>query len=482
MARIMRLRYRLFLGYAVTVVLFVASALIVYSTMRTMERLDDERKQVHVARLTTANLESELFKVQGASRGLILIKHNEVMDRWADAAKEVQKLCESLDRNIRDPKARASLQALNDEIRKFMDFNAGMLNLVKEGKSEAAAERFKTTGIGLGGQLRAKLSPLEQGLDELYALAQASAADARTNVYRALIGGVLLAVFFSVGAGLWIIRSAGQSVGQATGTMSSAAKEIAATVTQHERAAFSQAAMVNETTATTDELKASFRMSAEQAGAVVEVAQRASGFTEEGRAIVGEAIHGMSNLKDKVGSVADQILRLGEQTAQIGNIANVVKDLAGQTNMLALNAAVEAVRAGDHGKGFGVVAGEVRKLADQSKKSAEEAYRIVSEIQKASNSTIMVTEESMKTVDEVAHIARKVGELFEGLSAEASRVYENAQQVVLNSKQQSSAINQIAEAMTNINASSKETAAGITQTKQGLQDLEDAARRLQDVV
>ena len=92
--------------------------------------------------------------------------------------------------------------------------------------------------------------------------------------------------------------------------------------------------------------------------------------------------------------VADQILRLGEQTTQIGSIANLVKDLATQTNMLALNAAVEAARAGDHGKGFAVVASEVRKLADQSKKSAEEAAALIAEVQKATNSTIMVTEES----------------------------------------------------------------------------------------
>ncbi len=260
------------------------------------------------------------------------------------------------------------------------------------------------------------------------------------------------------------------------------AGEIASTVAQQERTATEQAAMVNQTNVTVDELNASARQSAERAASAAELAQRASSLTEEGNLAVGQAIEAITGLKDKVGMVADQILRLGEQTSQIGSIANLVKDLASQTNMLALNAAVEAARAGDHGKGFAVVASEVRKLADQSKKSAEEAAALIADIQKATNSTIMVTEESTNTVEEVTRSAHKVEELFETLALEAGRVFENAQQVVLNAKQQSTALNQIGEAMNNINASSKETAAGISQTKVGIQNLEAGAQDLQAIV
>ncbi|MGD1717232.1 methyl-accepting chemotaxis protein [Dapis sp. BLCC M172] len=90
--------------------------------------------------------------------------------------------------------------------------------------------------------------------------------------------------------------------------------------------------------------------------------------------------------------MAQQITRLSEQTNQIGNISQLVGDLANQTNMLALNAAVEAVRAGEHGKGFGVVASEIRKLADESRKSAEKIYTLVADIQTSINSTVLATE------------------------------------------------------------------------------------------
>jgi methyl-accepting chemotaxis protein len=186
----------------------------------------------------------------------------------------------------------------------------------------------------------------------------------------------------------------------------------------------------------------------------------------------------MNSLKDKIAAMADQIMRLGEQTGQIGSIATLVKDLSGQINMLALNAAVEAARAGEHGKGFAVVASEVRKLADQSKKSAEQATTLVADIQKATHSSIMMTDEGTRTVADVTQLAQKVAELFNSLSGMVSSVNENAQQVMLNAKQQSSAFTQVAEATNSIAIGAKETAAGISQTKIGVQKLNETAASL----
>ena len=114
-------------------------------------------------------------------------------------------------------------------------------------------------------------------------------------------------------------------------------------------------------------------------------------------------------METRLGTVADQIVKLGEQTAQIGNIAHIVKDLSAEINMLALNAAVEAARAGEHGRGFAVVAGEVRKLADESKKLAEQTNTSLwSDIQKATNATIIKTEKGTSVVEEVSGYARNV--------------------------------------------------------------------------
>ncbi len=294
-----------------------------------------------------------------------------------------------------------------------------------------------------------------------------------------ITAGSIMVLF---GISLVITGSIKRSINNAVSSLSSTSTEIASTIEQHERTAQSQSASVNETTTTMDELSASTRRSAEQADAVTVISKQALSTTEDGVKMANQASAGMTNLKQKVGAIGEQILKLSEQTGQIGGIANMVTDIAGQINMLALNAAVEAVRAGESGKGFSVIAQEVRKLADQGKKSAEKVNTIVVDIQKATNSAVMVTEAGTKTVEDVSQIAQRAGESFGSLSAIANNVYENAQQVSLNMKQQSAAIKQVTDAMSNINVGAKETAAGISQTKIGIQRLNEAAQELKRMV
>jgi methyl-accepting chemotaxis protein len=293
---------------------------------------------------------------------------------------------------------------------------------------------------------------------------------------------VLVAILLLVAIASVLTKTISQSITISATQLSAASSQIAATIAQHERTATQQSAAVNETSATIDELSASSRQSAEQAANSAALAERSSTATTQGSEATQQAVMAMNSLKDKIGAMADQILHLGEQTGQIGNIATLLKDLAGQINMLALNAAVEAARAGEHGKGFAVVASEIRKLADQSKKSAEQTAVLVADIQKATNSSIMVTEDGTRTVTEVTKLVQKVAELFNNLASLAGSVNENAQQMMLNTKQQSAAFAQVVEATNSIASGAKETVAGIGQTKIGVQNLNAAAENLKAMV
>lgn len=239
---------------------------------------------------------------------------------------------------------------------------------------------------------------------------------------------------------------------------------------------------VTETTTTIEELGVFTLQSAEQADSAAGGAKQALALAEGGTHTVGQTIEGISGLKDQVTAIANQIIRLSEQTAQISTVSDLVADLANQTNMLALNAGVEAARAGEHGKGFAVVAGEIRKLADQSKKSADRINSLVNEVQAAINSTVMVTDEGTKKATVGIELAQETGMVFASIADSVNQVFINSQQIAQTSKRQAVAVQQVVAAMNVINLGAKETVTGITQVKDATNNLNKTAENLEAVV
>jgi methyl-accepting chemotaxis protein len=370
-------------------------------------------------------------------------------------------------------------------------------DLVNQESSESAQKKAADHAVLLLDELNRQLATsnnvsfdsAKQALTEMLEFDEKSEGDSKLTADQIiwqtqswLLIAFSLGPLVAIGAGVLLSRSLSKPINSAVNSIASTAAEMAATVEQYERVTAHQAAAVTETTATMDELEASFRQSAEQAEAATTKARQSLSLTEDGSSAVKQTLEGMSSLKSKVEAIAEQILRLSEQTSQIGNITNLVSDLANQTNLLALNAAVEAARAGEHGKGFAVVAAEIRKLADQSKKSAERINTLVLDIQNATNATVMATEEGTKTVDAGTHLTHRIAEVFESLAISITNVDESAQQTLLNVKQQVAAVRQVVEAMDAINNGSKETASGITQTRMGVHQLNHAAQSLQIIV
>jgi hypothetical protein len=261
-------------------------------------------------------------------------------------------------------------------------------------------------------------------------------------------------------------------------TISTSSTQMAATTAEQERIANQQAASVNETNTTMEELGVSSKQSSQQAQSASESAQTVLALAEEGGQQVQEMLHAMENLRDKVGAIAQQILRLSEQTSQIGTITGAMTDFANETKMLAMNAAVEAVRAGEHGRGFSVLSVEIRKLAEESKRSAERINSLVADVQKATNATVMATEEGTKTVEKTIDLAHTTATSFSSVAESMHGVSTNAQQISLNVKQQAEAIRQVIVAMNELKTGAREGAAGISQTKDGIKSLNEAALKL----
>jgi methyl-accepting chemotaxis protein len=271
------------------------------------------------------------------------------------------------------------------------------------------------------------------------------------------------------------LRQITDQVREATANISCASNNISAATAEQAASVSEQAASVAETSSTLEEVRQTAQQSVERVQLVSEMATNTLKLAENGLDAVKRTEEGMSGLKDQVRHIAETILSLSEQTLQIGEIIATVNDIADQSNLLALNAAMEAARAGEAGRGFAVVAGEVRNLAEQSRQATAQVSSILSEIQKAANTAVMVTEKGTKSAETGVELAQSTGESIHVIREHTQQVVEAAEQIAASARQQLAGMDQVTQAMHNINQ-------GAMQTQKGMQQVDQAAQNLNDLV
>ena len=477
--KIWKLRHWIIAGYAVPVVALIVSAGVTVVNIRQLREVAKDLNTSWLINDNIAMVDSEIQTMSRTTRGYLLEKDPVSANSFNEALADYEGYMGTLRETIRSEDQMQNLEELDANAQQLIALNQNLMALVDAGKPAEAIATWKADdGRATTEVISSALATMEALEEEIIFEDEDLQNQALQRLQFTLITAALLSVILSVAIGSWIVIKASRMMNSSASTIASSASEIAASIEQQERTSSQQAASVSETTTTMDELGASSRQSAEQAEAAASGAQQALTLAETGTRAVERSLDGMNTLREKVDAIADQILRLSEQTSQIGGISGLVSDLANQTNMLALNAAVEAVRAGEHGKGFAVVSGEIRKLADQSRKSAEKINALVADIQTAINSTVMVTDEGTKTVEEGVKIAEETSDAFAGVADAVNNVVLNSQQISLNVKQQAVAIQQVVSAMNSLNTGAQETANGISQIKVGTHQLNESAMQL----
>lgn len=480
---IFSLRQRILMGYLVPLLLMSGVALAVYVQTQRVQSLTAET--VNAGHIVAVAKEAHvgLAQYQRDMRGFLIGRSGADFDAASRNLARANESLTELAELIRDPEEHQKLERLNETVGEMLRVGAEYGKLVEAGKVAEATRLFKRSNLS---DLSARIDTLIDDIEtvELGKLTQFTAEqfDAAQGLVAVALGATLVAILVAFIIGRVLAAKLADAIGESVAQMSSSSTEIAATMDEYERTVTQQVAAVSQVSATVEELGMSARQSASQAEASAAAAMHALELAEQGTRSAGEAAQSTAGMKDRIDVLARQILGLSEQAGQIGGIAKLVGELASETNMLALNAAVEAARAGEHGKGFAVVASEIRKLAVQSKKSAEQADALVLEIQKATNGAVMVTEDGSRSADEVLATAQRVAEAFDAIAGAANNVAENAQQVMLNSKQQAAALNQVTDAMQSLTAGSRQMAAGTEQTKAGIDNLKQVALGLKAMV
>jgi methyl-accepting chemotaxis protein len=255
-----------------------------------------------------------------------------------------------------------------------------------------------------------------------------------------------------------------QQVSSAADQLLHASEQVAEQAHQQSSAAASMAASVHQMTSSIDRVK-------ENASEANGISHEAGKISEEGAAVIHSAATEMRKISEAVQSSSDIVAELGHQSNQITSIVNTIKEIADQTNLLALNAAIEAARAGEQGRGFAVVADEVRKLAERTSLSTTEIAGMVDKIQNGTRSAVSSMQAGVTQVSNGVELANQAGDSINRIRDGAARVTVVIDGISESIREQSTAGNKIADQLEGIAQMSENSAVAVQRTA-------DAARQL----
>ncbi len=340
------------------------------------------------------------------------------------------------------------------------------------------ATQFQPLRRQLDGLLRAGVIQEEQHGDSLAARGLAQATSARTMVLAAAILAIFAGIFAAYGLG----RSINRPLQETAAVIASSGAEILAATTEQAAGTNESMAAVTETMATVDEVVQTAAQSAERTRAVAESAQRAADAGRTGRVAVEQSVTAMQLVQEQVETMARNIVALAQQAQAIGEITTAVSDIAEQTKLLALNAAVESTRAGEHGRGFALVAAEIKTLAGEAKESTTQVRRLLAEIQRATSAAVMSTEQGTKQTSAAVLQARQAGEIIAQLAVIVDESAQAAAQIGASAGQQALGMDQIRQAIGNIHDATQQSLTATQQSELAAQNLNALGARLVDLV
>jgi len=271
-------------------------------------------------------------------------------------------------------------------------------------------------------------------------------------------------------------------VRQATSDVASASTEIAASNEEMATGMQEQQRQTATVSSAMEEMAASVGEVAGKAKNAAQMAADSGDQANEGGSVVGQTVEGMRAISHQVNESATAVAALGKRGEQIGDVIAVINDIADQTNLLALNAAIEAARAGEHGRGFAVVADEVRKLAERTTQATEEVAESIKAIQDETTRAVERMEDGTQRVNAGVELADKAGEALGRIVEGSKGVSEMIQSIAAAAEQQNSASAEISRNVESINAVTNESAQGVQQAAQAAGQLSEKAEQLQALV
>jgi methyl-accepting chemotaxis protein len=369
-------------------------------------------------------------------------------------------------------------------LRSLLDETNSMTLAAQEGRLHVRGNIHNYNGgyrdiiDGMNKTLDAIVNPLQESSDVLSAMATGDLSVRMKGNYKGdhkLIENNVNSLADSLCAALRDVSEVVSATASSSAEISSSTEEMAAGAQEQNSQTAEVAGAIEEMTATILE-------NAKSAKQALETAKKARQVAEDGGNVVSETVHGMNRIAEVVKKSAVTVQALGKSSTQIGEIVQVIDDIADQTNLLALNAAIEAARAGEQGRGFAVVADEVRKLAERTTKATKEIALMIKKIQVDTSGAVASMEEGTREVDKGITLAQRAGSSLYEIVSVVSQLTDMATQIASGSEQQTAAAEQISKNIEGISSVTHESAAGTQEIARAAEDLSQLTTQLQRLV
>lgn len=538
----LKIGVRLTLGFGVIVALILAIAFFSFRGLATMHNSTDRIVNAVYAKAEAAS--DALTNMQAVVRSIDLIvmqkdrnaqeKEKEniavLRGKYSLAMKRLEEL--NANATLRIPKEREILERIKAEIKPAVEANNRAVTLALAGKNDEALQVLINEGTPLTNKIFETLHEMSQYQKERVQVRYRESVDIYNStrwilamgsvaVVAAALGLALvmtIGITRPLGAMLVMLRDVAQGEGDLTRRLDASRKDelgetsryfnlfvdkIHSIISQVSSTSVQVASATGQLHSTAGEIAAGAGDVSSQAGAVsvaseemaatsgniahnclsaAETSNRASETARSGARVVHETINGMERITGKVKDAARTVTDLGIRSEQIGAIVVTIEDIADQTNLLALNAAIEAARAGEQGRGFAVVADEVRALAERTTKATREIGEMIRAIQNETRGAVAAMEEGVAEVERGTESSAKSGRALEMILNQIGDVTMQVNQIATAAEEQTATTSEITNNLQRITDVVQSTARGATEAANAAGDLSHRADELQRLV
>ena len=480
-------RRKIAFSFAFMVLLFIFTVVVAVNRLSTInDRLDRIVEVTAVKQLLAAEIDRDSFIIQRAMRSMFFIDAQ--VDKYALEMVENEKMMNArLEKfsSLALPEEKQALEEVKKDYQEWRKISREVEQLVRAGTKDAAEKLAFTDG-------QQAFDKLDKGTDVIVTLTEQTMALDRKNSdenYIMMRNFFWILGFLLTIAGIGIYLFLNRDMMNVVDNIQSACMKIVSSANEILAASKQQQSTTTEQSNQMNEIQSTLNEAASTSAEISSTAQEISSFTKQtgeeakaGSRLIKETTDKMLALKESNKNISDRLNILSEKIQGIGKMLTTILAVADQTNLLSLNAAIEAAKAGEQGKGFSVVAQEIRRLADQTAQSSKEISNLINEIQAASTSAIMTMEKSTQDTNSGTALVTDFSSRFASITEKVQTILPQIENISKTITEQATGNKEIVATINQMTEALQLTAASAKQLNQTVLDLTVIGQQLRGAV